>query len=293
MAAVALTLAVIDCQPIRTEIRMAQEQIRLDGRVAVVTGSTRGIGRAIVERLGRAGAKVVVSSSRAEAVAQAAAELSAQGIAAIGVACNVSERAQVEQLRDAAIAKWGKVDIWINNAGISGPFALTLDVPPETWEQVIRINLMGTYYGSAAILPHMIANRYGKLINLSGGGAKRAQRFLSAYSTTKAAIVRFTEGLARDYADQRFLAINVLTPTIVPTDMTDLMTDKAIGKTASEALKQFPRVQKIFGAPASETAEIALRMASSATDGVSGKVFEQMPRHRAIWRLAKSLFSKG
>lgn len=268
---------------------MSRQSVSLSGRVAVVTGSTRGIGRAIAEAYGRAGASVVVSSSRPEAVERTVAELRAEGLACAGAPCDISRREQVEALLQHAIAAFGHVDIWVNNAAISGPFAYTLDVPPEEWERVIRVNLLGTYHGSTVALGHMIGRRYGKLINVTGGGYKRAQRGLSAYSASKAGIVRLSEGLARDYAAQRFLAINVLAPGIVPTDMTNEW--QTYGQ-AAEALKAFPRVKKIFGTTAEETAELALRMASPATDGVSGRVFEVMPRRRALWRLATAAFRR-
>lgn len=270
---------------------MAEQNISLRGRVAVITGGSRGIGRSIAERFGRAGAQVVIASSRAESVARTAAELKAGGIECIGIQCDVAERRQVAALRDQALASFGKIDIWVNNAAIAGPFGYTLDVPPEDWEQVIRVNLLGTYHGSTLVLPHMIERRYGKIINLSGGGAKRAQRFLSAYSTSKAGIVRLTQGLARDYQDHPYLAINVLTPGIVPTDMTDFKEARAVGP-AAETLKGFPRIMRIFGTTAEETAELALKLASPATDRVSGKVFELMPRYRAIWRLAQAALGR-
>lgn len=264
---------------------MAKRPVMLSGRVAVITGSTRGIGRAIAERYGCAGARVVVSSSKPEAVAQTVAELRGRGIEASGLACDVSERAQVQALLDHAIASYGQVDIWVNNAAISGPFAYTVDVPPGAWERVLAVNLFGCLYGSTVALPQMIARGYGKVINLTGGGYKRAQRFLSAYSASKAGIVRLTEGLAREHADQKFLSFNVLAPGIVPTDMTRNW--ESIGA-AAEALKAFPRVMRIFGTTAEETAELALHMASPATDKVSGKVFEVLPRRRALWRIAQA-----
>lgn len=269
---------------------MADQPISLAGRVAVITGGTRGIGRSIAERYGQAGARVVIASSRADAVAQAVRELRALGVACDGQACDVADLAQVQRLRDFALSTFGQFDIWVNNAAISGPFAYSLDVPPAEWERVIRVNLFGTYYGSIAALPHMIERGYGKLINLTGGGFKRAQRFLSAYSTSKGGIVRLTEGLARDYQEHKGLAINVLAPGIVPTDMTNEW--QTLGQ-AAEAMKAFPRIMRIFGTTAAETADLALTMASSKTDGVSGKVFEIMPRHRAIWRLATAPFRRS
>jgi NAD(P)-dependent dehydrogenase (short-subunit alcohol dehydrogenase family) len=129
----------------------------------------------------------------------------------------------------------------------------------------------------------MIERRRGKIINLSGGGAVRSQRYLSAYSSSKAAIVRLTEGLTRDYKEYPFISFNVLTPGMVPTDMMSGI--RSIGA-GIQAIKDLPKIMQIFGTTTEETAEMALRMASSATDGVSGKVFELMPRRRILWRLA-------
>lgn len=268
---------------------MAKQPVSLAGRVAVITGGTRGIGRSIAERYGAAGARLVIASSRADAVERAVAELRARGLQATGAACDVSERAQVDALREHALAAFGQIDIWVNNAAISGPFAATVDLPAGAWERVIQVNLLGCYHGCAAVLPHMLERRYGKLINVTGGGYKRAQRYLSAYSASKAGVVRLTEGLAREHADQKGLAINVLAPGIVPTDMTNDW--EAIGP-AAEALKAFPRVKRIFGTTAEETADLALHMAGPATDGVAGKVFEVMPRHRALWRIAQAALGR-
>jgi NAD(P)-dependent dehydrogenase (short-subunit alcohol dehydrogenase family) len=267
---------------------MARGTSRLDGHVAVVTGGSRGIGRAIAEGFGRAGARVVIASSQRAVMEQSARELSGQGFDCLGLVCDVAERGQVERLRDEALNAFGKIDIWVNNAGISGPFGYTLDVPPAEWEQVIRVNLLGTYHGCTVVLPHMIERRYGRIINLSGGGATRPQRFLTAYSASKAAIVNFSKGLARDYKDQPGLAINVLTPGIVPTDMTDFRGTRVVGP-AADALKAFPRVMKMFGTTLEECAELALKLASPDLKRTNGKVFTLMPRQRAIWRIARAV----
>lgn len=257
----------------------------LDGRVAVITGSTRGIGRVIAELFGRAGARVVVSSSRPGAAEATAADLCAQGLQCAGFGCDVSDQQQVQRLFEQTLATWGDVDIWVNNAGISGPFGYTLDVPTATWERVIRTNLLGCYYGCTVVLPHFLKRRYGKMINVSGGGAHRAQPCLSAYSSSKAAVVRFSDALAREYRNYRCISINVLEPGLVATDM--ITQAESIGP-AQSRLQALPRVIRLFGTTAEEAAHLALHMASSKTDGVSGKLFTVMPRHRAIWRLLQT-----
>lgn len=265
---------------------LSPHPVSLTGRVAVITGSTRGIGRAIAETFGHAGARVVLSSSRAEAVAQVTSELTSQGLQCIGVPCNVAEYEQVQHLYQQTLDTWGEVDIWVNNAGIAGPFAATLDVPRATWERVMHINILGCYYGFITVLPHMLERGYGKIVTVSGGGANRAQPFLSAYSSSKAAVVRLSDGLAREYRKQRGISINVLEPGLIATEMiTDI---ESIGA-AREVLNTFPRILRMFGTTVEETAALALRMVSSETDGMSGKVFSVMPKQRALWRVLQTV----
>jgi NAD(P)-dependent dehydrogenase (short-subunit alcohol dehydrogenase family) len=262
----------------------------LQGRVAVVTGGSRGIGRAIAERFGHAGARVVVAATRQDRIDATCQELARRGVACSGMACDVADLDQVRALLQHALTRWGKVDIWVNNAGISGPFGPALAIDPAEWQRVLAVNVLGSYHGCVVALPHMRERGYGKIINVSGGGAKRAQRYLSAYSTSKAAIVRMSEAFARDYAGEKGIAINVLAPGMVPTDM--LSFHDARGAGATKALEALPRVLRIFGTTCEETAELALKLASPATDKVSGKVFEVMPRRRVLWRLAQATLGR-
>jgi NAD(P)-dependent dehydrogenase (short-subunit alcohol dehydrogenase family) len=262
----------------------------LSGRVAVVTGGSRGIGQAIARRLGEAGASVLICSSTPGAAARAAEGLRAAGLRCLGVDCDVGERAQVEALFQHALRAYGGVDFWVNNAGASGPFALTTDIAPDAWERVVRVNLLGCYYGCRVVLPHLLERGYGKIVNLSGGGANKAQRFLSAYSSSKAAVVRLSDGLAREYADRKGIGINVLEPGIVATEL--LERPEVIGEQAQEALKQLPWVLRTFGTSVEEAADLALHMLSPAGDGISGRVFSVMPKRRAFYRLAASLLRR-
>ncbi|NTW04396.1 MAG: SDR family oxidoreductase, partial [Oscillochloris sp.] len=222
-----------------------------------------------------------------DAVDKAVDELRSQGIVCEGMPCDVADLGQVQALMRRALDAFGQVDIWMNNAAISGPFGPILDVPPDEWRRVLEVNILGCYHGCISVLPHMIEQRGGKIINVSGGGATRAQRFLSAYSTSKAAIVRLTEALVRDYSDHPYLSFNVLTPGMVPTDMMNNFHTVGAGE---QAINDLPKVMRIFGTTAEETADMALHMASRATDGVNGKVFELMPRRRILWRLATAVF---
>ncbi len=268
---------------------MAKKRISLAGKVVVITGSTRGIGRAIAERYGRAGARIVISSSKPEAVDQTLREMRSQGIVCEGWACDVTDLAQVQALAQSAINAFGQIDIWVNNAGISGPFGPILDVPPEEWRRVIEVNVLGTYHGCISVLPHMIERRAGKIINVSGGGTKRAQRFLGAYSTSKAAIVRLTDAFIRDYREHPYVSFTILVPGMVPTDMINQIPLVGAGH---EAAKGLPRIMRIFGSTTTETADLAMRAVSHETDGVSGRVYEIMTRRRIVANLLRAFLRR-
>jgi NAD(P)-dependent dehydrogenase (short-subunit alcohol dehydrogenase family) len=262
--------------------------VSFTGRVAVITGGTRGIGRAIARRVGAAGASLLICASTEGAAERAAAELSAEGLHCAGMACDVGDLTEVETLFRRALSLYGGVDFWVNNAGVAGPFGHTTDVAPEQWERVLRVNLLGCFYGCRTVLPHMIERGYGKIINLSGGGASKAQRFLSAYSASKAAVVRLSDALAREHAGHAGISINVLEPGIVATDL--LERREVIGAEAAQALSQLPWVLRTFGTSAEEAADLALHMLAPSNDGVSGKIFSVMPRRRALYRVATSFW---
>lgn len=247
--------------------------MKLKDKVAVITGSTRGLGRAIAQAYVREGASVVVSSRTSAAVAEMVEELGGQ---TLGVACDVSEIAQVQHLAERAIEQFDHIDIWVNNAGLAGPYGRTLDVPIREYETVVRVNALGTYYGSRVALEHMLPRRAGKLINLSGRGAKGPTPFQNAYAPTKAWVVSFTQALAKEYAG-RGVDIVLFSPGMV---LTDMLTDvEVVGEGTDPRLKHFPRVLRMWSEPPEVPAQMAVDIAAS---GKNGKVYKLFSRRRMM-----------
>jgi NAD(P)-dependent dehydrogenase (short-subunit alcohol dehydrogenase family) len=255
---------------------------KLEDRVAVVTGSTRGLGRAIVEAYAREGARVVVSSRAPEAVDAMTRDLQERGWPATGLACDVTDPEQVEALAAHAVARFGRIDLWVNNAGSSAPWARTLDVPRDSYERVVQTNILGGYYGSVTALRQMLPRGSGKLINLIGLGARGPAPFANAYGPSKAWVLNFTLGLTREYR-RSGVGIFVFGPGMVLTEM--LTHIHAIGEEARRGLRLLPLALRLLARSPEEAAARAVWIASSATDGQTGKVYET-PR---LLRLSQSL----
>lgn len=189
----------------------------LRGRVAVVTGSTRGLGLAMARLLGQQGATVVLAS-RSDADVEAAVErLHAEGIAASGRQCDTGELADVEALRDEALSR-GTLDIWVNNAGASGVFGPTASTPVEDFTQVVRTNILGTFHGSRVALPVFIGQGRGDLVNVYGHGDHGPVALQNAYASSKRWVRQFTETL-RVETKGTGVRVHGMNPGLVITDM--------------------------------------------------------------------------
>ena len=190
----------------------------LAGKVIVVTGSTRGIGRCMAEACAAEGATVVVSSRTASAVEETVAALKATGANASGVACDVSSEPDLEALLAHAIATHGGVDVWVNNAGISLGMRRHEETSPEEIRRIVDINLVGTMLASRLVVPYFIKRGKGVLVNVSGrGGRGDAASYTAAYAATKAGVMVFTKSLAAEHkADP--ISILVFMPGMVDTD---------------------------------------------------------------------------
>src|SRR5205807_2658022 len=174
-------------------------KIDLAGRNAVVTGGAQGIGRAITERLLDSGAAVAIWDRDKEFAEKTAKELSNRG-KVIVVACDVTNLKDVERARDDTVKAFGGIDILVNNAGIAGKNATTWDYPADEWAQVMRVNLDGPFYCCRAIAPGMIAQNYGRIVNIASVDGKEGNTNASAYSVSKAGVIALTKSLDKELA---------------------------------------------------------------------------------------------
>lgn len=189
----------------------------LEGRVAVVTGSSRGLGFAMAGLLGAEGAAVVLASRSAADAEAAATRLRAAGITASGLRCDTAELADVESLRDEAL-RLGGLDIWVNNAGVSGVYGPTASTPVDDFTRVVRTNILGTFHGSRVALPVMLGQGHGDLVNLYGQGDGGPVPLQNAYASSKRWVRQFTETLRRETRGTG-VRVHGMNPGLVETDL--------------------------------------------------------------------------
>lgn len=191
---------------------------KLQGQVAIVTGGSRGIGAAAAELLTQAGASVVLTSRGAEQVEAAAARLRRQGARAIAVPADVADPEQVEEVVESALDQFGRVDILVNNAGVIWPLEEVAETDADEWTYNIQVNLLGPFYLVRSVLPVMIDQHYGRIVNVSSGMAVRPVAGASAYAAAKAGLDALTRVLGLELATTGVTA-NALYPGLVDTDM--------------------------------------------------------------------------
>lgn len=190
----------------------------LANRVVVITGSTRGIGRAIAEGCAAEGATVVVSSRSESAVKETVAALQATLARASGTLCDVRDHIQVQALFDHALESWGRIDVWVNNAGISQGYRPFDELSTAEVDDIVRTNLTGAMFGSAVALRHF-RDHDGVLLNLIGRGWKgKATPHTAAYAATKTAVASLTRSLAAENRDRPDVHVHALVPGMVRTD---------------------------------------------------------------------------
>ena len=194
-------------------------QLDLAGRVAVVTGGARGIGAAIVRRLLASGATVSVWDADAAALAACAGVHTA--------VMDQTDEGSVRAAAEATVAALGRVDVLVNNAGITGGNAPVVSLDPATWRRVLDVNLTGPFLVCAALLPGMVAAGYGRVVNIASVAGKEGNPNAAAYSTSKAAVIGFTKSLGKELAATG-VRVNCVTPAAVRTPIFDQMTQTQI-----------------------------------------------------------------
>src|SRR5438876_5206097 len=204
---------------------MSYSKFDLSGRTAVIIGGTSGIGRAIAHGIAEAGADVICSSRRAEQVETAAAEIEGIGRRTIRVAADVSDRASIENLLQESIAAFGNVDILVNSAGTTKRQP-TLDVDEETWNSILETNLTGTLRSCQVFGRHLIANGYGRIVNIASLSTFVSLFEVAAYSASKAAVASLTKSLAIEWA-KLGVNVNAIAPGVFRTALNEKLLDES------------------------------------------------------------------
>lgn len=199
----------------------------LNGQTAVVTGAATGIGEAIARRLASAGACVVIADLNRDAAEQVAASISAGGGLASAVHVDIADPASVEAAVSEILARNGRIDIWVNNAGIAGKAAPIWEQSDQDWNRVIQVNLTGAFFCCRAVLPHMRERKYGRIVNIASIAGKEGNPNMVAYSASKAGVIALTKSLAKEVALDG-ICVNSIAPAVVKTHILDQLTPEQI-----------------------------------------------------------------
>ncbi len=240
-------------------------KIDLSGRNAVVTGGAQGIGRAIVERFLNSGAAAAIWDRDLALAEKTAAALKSRGQIAV-VAVDVTDYAKVETARDETVKALGRIDILVNNAGIAGPNVPTWDYPLDAWRDVLSINLNGPFHCCRALAPLMIAQNYGRIVNIASIAGKEGNPNAPAYSASKAGVIALTKSLGKELSSYD-ISVNCLTPAAARTAIFDQMTQAHI----DFMLSKIPRGRFVT---VEEIAALAAFCASEDCSFTTGAVFD-------------------
>lgn len=236
---------------------------RLSGKVALVTGASRGIGRAIAKALCAHGASVALGARDEKLLAEAVAEIAGAGGEAWAVRLDVTERASVEAAVGSVIERRGRLDCLVNNAGITRD-NLLVRMKPEEWQQVLATNLTGVFHCTQAALKPMLRQRSGRIVSIASVVGLTGNAGQTNYSASKAGLLGFTKALAREVAS-RAITVNAVAPGFIETEMTAAMTEKA--REAMASAIPMGRVGR-----AEDVAEAVVFLASDGAGYITGQV---------------------
>jgi len=262
--------------------------MKLEGRFALITGASQGLGAEIARHYVTNGASVMLCARSADKIAteqQSLATLLVPGARIVTIAGDVGEPKDVDRIFEKLRAEFPRLDILVNNAGIYGPMGNIEDVDWNEWVDAIRINLLGPVYVSRAAMPLFRAQRYGKIINISGGGAANPMPAITAYAASKAGVVRFTESLALECKDDH-IDVNAIAPGALVTRMMDQLLEAGPEKVGQQFFDRMKKIALEGGTPLDVGAALCVFLGSSESDGITGKLiaaqwdrWEDWPKH--------------
>lgn len=238
----------------------------LTGKVALITGSTKGIGRAIAEELARCGAKVVISSRKAEACEQVAAELQAKGYEALAVACHVGRKDDLQHLVDTTLKAWGRIDVLVCNAATNPVYGTTLEISDDAWDKIMQTNVKGTFWLANMVLPQMAERGEGSVILLSSIAGLRGNTVIGTYGVSKAAEAALARNLAVEWGPKG-IRVNSIAPGLIRTDFAQALLDDPERVRVAEQKTPLRRI----GDPV-DIAGVAVFLASPASAYVTGQL---------------------
>ncbi len=233
----------------------------LKNQVAVVTGGANGIGYSVAERLSKSGATVKIWDLDFTAAQKAAATINAEAIQ-----CNITDWVSVQNAAKTSTEVSERIDILVNSAGIAGPNEPIIDYDNEAWDQIISVNLTGTYYVNKTIVPFMKASGYGRIVNIASVAGKDGNPNAGAYSASKAGVIALTKSLGKELADFN-IAVNCVTPAAAKTAIFDQMSQEHI----DYMLSKIPRGRFL---EMQEISSMIAWMASSENSFTTGAVFD-------------------
>ena len=236
----------------------------LESRIALVTGASRGIGEVIAISLAKAGAKVAVNyHTGAEAASRVVETIAASGGEALAVGGDVSQEDQVDSIVKGIVRSWGRLDILVNNAGITRD-KLLLRMSADEWDKVISVNLRGVYLSTKSVLPHMIRQRHGRIVNMSSVVGLSGNPGQANYAASKAGIIGFTKSMAREVAS-RNITVNAVAPGYITTTMVQKLPEDV----QKGILARIPMSR--FGTP-EDVAEVVTFLCTDGAGYVTGQV---------------------